>query len=217
MTAPGRKSSDRTVPKAEEIISAGMRSAVQAHVRKNFNHAIKKFMKKILFALSLTMASHAYATEIQLFSNNRNPAFEANRKFIEQVHERFEFDSTMLYFFIQRTKGEILNSLVAESACVDKLGGTAALAIELLDSKKHDEQLKTFFISSDGPREAREFSGIMLGALNEKERADLLSLPANSTMVNNLVGSYSTSLMMGTHESAFKRVATFFFAAHCPR
>ena len=174
-------------------------------------------MKKILFSLFLTMASNAYATETQLFSNYENPLFEKNRKFIAQVHERFEFDSSMLDFFIEQTKGEILNSFGAESACVDKLGGIAALVKELMDSEKHNEQLKKFFISSDGPRKAREFSGIMLGTLNEKERGDLLSLPNNSRLVNRIVSRYFASILLITHDSAFKRVATFLFASHCPR
>lgn len=123
----------------------------------------------------------------------------------------------MLDFFIEQTKVEILNSFVSESACVDKLGGIVALVKELMDSEKHNDQLKKFFISSDGPRKAREFSGITLGTLNEKERGDLLSLPRNSRLINRIVSRYFVSPLLVTQESAFKRVATFFFASHCPR
>lgn len=52
-----------------------------------------------------------------------------------------------------------------EATCVDKLGGTAALMGDLMESKKYDQELNTFFDSSDGPRKARVFSGVMLGVL----------------------------------------------------
>lgn len=174
-------------------------------------------MKKILLNLLLVIAAHANATETQLFSNFQNPLFEANRNFITQVHERFEFDSSMLDLFVEQTTGSIFNSFVAESACVDKLGGIAVLVTELIESKKYDAQLKQFFTSSDGPRKAREFSGILLGGLREKERAELLSLPNNSRLVNGIVSRHFTSAMLVTHESAFKHAAAFFFNVNCPR
>ena len=173
-------------------------------------------MKNILI-LFFILASHGCGAETQLFSNYPNPEFEVNRDFIEKVHKRFNFDSTVLSFFIERTKGEISKSSGTEFACIEKLGGPTNFGLDLFVSNKHDEQLGMFFIASDGPRKAKEFSGIFLGALNEKERSELLAFPANSLMVNRLVGTYFTLFMLEMHPSAFKRVAAFFFAAHCPR
>lgn len=173
-------------------------------------------MKKIVLYALLTICSHASNAETQLFSNFDNPTFEKNRKFIEQVYERFSFDSAVLEIFTDQIMGPILNSFASESACIKTLGGDFVFAKDLLESRKYDEQLKTFFLSTDGPRKARVFSGIILGTLNDTERSDLLTVPSKSKLVNKIMSQHFISMLLSTHQSAFVSAAQYFYRLQCP-
>ena len=174
-------------------------------------------MKRRVLIFLLFCASSLVAAETQLFANFNNPLFEQNRKFIERIHERFMFDVAVIDIFIEQTKGPILNSMVSESACVDKLGGGFVLAKDLTFSQKYQGQLKTFFESTDGPRKAKIFSGILLGTLDETERADLSSIPSGSRLINRITIGHFISTFVSMHQSAFLRAAENFFNEHCPR
>ena len=168
------------------------------------------FVSFLLITLSLTSKA-----ETQLFSNFENPSFEKSRTFIEQVHEHFSFNETVNEIFIDQTLGPILNSFTAESACVKKLGGDFKLATDLLERKKYQTHLRDFFNTTDGPEKARVFSGILLGALNASERAELLLVPGGSKLVNRIVSQHFISLMLLTSQSAFTRAAQYFYAVQC--
>lgn len=174
-------------------------------------------MKKILVSILLIISPFTSNAEIQLFPNFDDPLAEKNRKFIEQVHEHFSFDKSVIEIFMNQTKGPILNSFVLESACIKTLGGNFVFTSDLFESKKYEEQLRKFFISTDGPRKAKIFSGIILGTLDGAERADLLSVPGNSKLVNKIVNQHFISMLLSTNQAAFVRAAEFFFNVHCPR